>query len=139
MYCSSCGARIVDGSKFCSECGKPQTPNAKVSPRKVEVCQIREKFGSAGVIADFIADFIAGMVGINTSQDQWFEARVGDKVIAKSPVFKYRRSALSGGYRKGYIEDLERAKQVLVDQLISEGWEPIIADNGEINALRRES
>jgi len=59
-------------------------------------------------------------------------------VIAKSPVFKYRRSAL-GGYRKGYFEDLEKAKQVLVDQLISEGWEPVITADGEINALKRES
>lgn len=32
MYCNNCGNEIAEGSKFCSQCGTPVTPQAPVKP-----------------------------------------------------------------------------------------------------------
>ena len=32
MYCHNCGKAVVDGAKFCSECGTPLTGEAEIRP-----------------------------------------------------------------------------------------------------------
>jgi hypothetical protein len=92
--------------------------------------------GEVGALSSFFSAVIGGNTGLNVgSQDKWFEAHVRDTLIAKSPTFK---SNISGHYRKGYWEEMTKARQVLIDQLTSEGWEPIITDTGEIDALKRQ-
>lgn len=49
---------------------------------------------------------------------------------------RYKRS-YAGNTPKSYWQGMTAAKQSLIEELVADGWEPIIKDNGEIDALKR--
>jgi len=53
MYCTTCGQEIREGSKFCSQCGKPTGIDAAPPTPSERLVRVREGKKIAGVCAGF--------------------------------------------------------------------------------------
>lgn len=131
MFCSKCGTQLPDDASFCMKCGKSLLADTTNRPVQWEVCQIYEEFERQS----FLTSTALGFLG-RQDRDEWYEARVGNEVIAKSSAIRYKRS-YAGNTPKSYWQGMTAAKQSLIEELVADGWEPIIKDNGEIDALKR--
>jgi len=119
MYCSKCGAKIDDDSKFCAVCGAAQTSKAQEKPKVMEVCQIVR----AGKLI-----YRRGSIVHYEYGDVWYEARSGSDVICKSDVIHDvtgSNDAGSGWAGASLAADQEKAlRRQVVDKLQAEGWRP---------------
>ncbi len=128
MFCKACGEKIADNSRFCNVCGAPQDQGAAAHPRAIQVCRI-VMGGEEHAVGAWINTF----TGLGGGYMAWWEARVNDDVIKRTDSFRWGVSTAS---RRDYDKN-GILKAQLVEQLIGEGWEPIIQENGDVDALKR--
>jgi zinc-ribbon domain len=114
MYCANCGKTIPDGAKFCAYCGKSINSSAQETTDQFswEYCEIRWNYKQKifTISAQFWAEAIGKNGVYNAGESPKYD--ITDYRPGGNALFKNENVKASTAFN------------TLVNQLISDGWEP---------------
>jgi predicted nucleic acid-binding Zn ribbon protein len=122
-FCINCGAALVDGAKFCSECGTPPKGKAKRVIMILLIPIIAIVAGIAGIAGYlYIPELIRAKTESSTPTEVFLQTTA--TVTANTASLYAAQSAKST-----VLKTLQKGEVIVVTGLPANGWAPVKSGN----------